>query len=145
MVMAYAEEQYALIQADIERDGRQILGVFDEPPFAYTIGNELKGLPELLFIGGARNSGFLNILSDMMIERGVRFTDGEIVDIGGKYPIKIINANATAQAEYTIQAGVFYGHDLYQVQQVLVPDRHGHFPDDLQCDPHYRMPVLARQ
>jgi hypothetical protein len=69
MVMAYAEEQYALIQADIERDGRQILGVFDEPTFAYTIGNELKGLPELLFIGSARNSGFLNILSDTFPRR----------------------------------------------------------------------------
>lgn len=142
--MAYAKTEYALIKADIERGGRHILGIPDgEPaPFAYTIGNELKGLPELLIIGVSRKAGLLNVLSDMMIERGTRFAEGEIVSLGGKYPVKIINANATAQAEYTIQAGVFYGYDNYSVQQVLVSDPHGHFPDDPQCDPSYRMPVL---
>jgi Domain of unknown function (DUF4262) len=39
--------------AHIEREGRSIVGVFaadedDGPPFSYTIGNHLKGLPELL-------------------------------------------------------------------------------------------------
>jgi hypothetical protein len=99
-MMAYAETEYALIKADIERDGRHILGIPDgEPaPFAYTIGNELKGLPELLLIGVSRKAGLLNVLSDMMIERGTRFADGELVDLGGKHPVKIINANAMAQS-----------------------------------------------
>jgi hypothetical protein len=145
MMMAYAEKRRTLIEADIKRDGRQILGVPDgEPaPFAYTIGNELKGLPELLVVGVSRKAGFLNLLSDMMVERGAPFAEGEIVDLGGKHPVKIINADAVAKAEYTIQASNFHGHDRYRVQQVLVPDPQGLFPDDGRCDPRYRMPVLS--
>jgi hypothetical protein len=147
---AYAEKRSQEIRADIDRYGRHIVGVFPTkddvgPPFAYTIGNEEKGLPELLVIGVSRNGGFLNILSDMMVERGGRFADGELVDIGGPYPVKVIDANATAQTEYTVQAGVFHGYENYSVQQVLVPDRDGHFPDDARCDARYRMPVLGQR
>jgi hypothetical protein len=51
----------------IKRAGRSIVGVFctegdDGAPFAYAIGNDFKGLPELLVIGTSRG-GFLNDLS----------------------------------------------------------------------------------
>ena len=151
--MTYAEQERDLILEHIDRYGRHIIGVFacagdddDTPPFAYTIGNwrQPNSLPELLVIGTS-DAGFLNLLSAKMLERGTRFAEGEIVNLGGRHAVKIINTNASAQAEYTIQAGNFYGHDNYSVQQALVPDRRGRFPDDPQCEVRYRMPVLARQ
>jgi hypothetical protein len=62
----------------------------DAMPFAYTIGNHEKRLPELLTIG-TPDAGFLNPLSEVMIARGKPFADGEIVSIDGKFPVKIIN------------------------------------------------------
>jgi hypothetical protein len=91
-----------------------------------------------------RVADILNMLSDMMVERGGRFSEGELVSLGGKYPVKIITANATAKTEYTIQVGRVYGDEDYEVQQVVLSDRNGIFPDDARCEARYRMPVLAR-
>jgi hypothetical protein len=148
---ACAEKFAERIEGDIKRAVPHIVAVMGDGahlPFAYTIGNTSKDLPELLMIGyhdaGAIGS-VLGKLSDAMIEREHAFADGETVNLGGKYPVKIIDANATAQDKYTIQAGRFYGHEDYDVQQVLVSDRRGRFPDDAQCDAHFQVPVLARQ
>jgi hypothetical protein len=134
------------IRKNIRRYGCFIFGVFSEderPGFAYTVGNRERGLPEFLAIGTHRGD-FLNAVSAKLIKTGrTRFTNGEIVDLGGKWPVKVIDANATAQAEYTIQASTFYDRDDYLVQQVLIPDRSGRFPDNRECDAHYRFPVLG--
>jgi hypothetical protein len=150
--MTYAEHERDVIQAHIERYGRHIIGVCagdGDPAFAYTIGNRWWAsygydIAELLVIGIWR-AGFLNDLSALMMKRERRFRSGELVDIGGEYPLKIIDANPQAQQDYTIQASNFYGHDNYPVQQVLLPDTHGHFPDDPHCAERYRMPVLIKQ
>src|SRR5262249_19240425 len=111
-------------------------------PFAYTIGNAIVGLPELLVIG-THEGNILNILSERMIARGRAFDDGEIVSLGGKYPIKIVNADQRAQSEYTIQAGQHHGYENYTVQQVLLCDRQGCFPGDPGCwQPFSLVPIL---
>jgi uncharacterized protein DUF4262 len=102
------------IANDIREHGRSVLcipGDADGSGFAYTIGNwETHRLPELLIIGTTRGA-MLNPLSELMIERDHAFAEGEIVDLGGKYPVKIITANERAQTDYTIQAGQFLGHE----------------------------------
>jgi hypothetical protein len=132
-------------EGDIAEYGRTVIcvaGEADSLPFAYTIGNWTQGLPELLVIGTARG-GFLNDLSRKLIERGRAFQDGQLVGLGGKKPVKIINANQDAQESYTIQAGNYFGTDDYPVQQVLIPDRNGRFPIDPECLPPYsNFPVL---
>jgi hypothetical protein len=35
-----------------------------------------------------------------MIERGRSFEGGELVDLGGKYPVKIINPDERAQRDF---------------------------------------------
>ena len=50
------------IDCDIQKYGRSIIGVGDDPPFAYTIGNWKVGLRELLLIG-TRQANVLNDLS----------------------------------------------------------------------------------
>jgi len=136
------------MHADIERTGRSVMCVFggeDTPPFAYTIGNYLNGLPDLLVIG-LHDGSFLNDLSQKMIERGAAFSDGELIDLGGKHPVKVITAtDARARADYTIQAGRFYGFEHYALQQVLIPDKEGRFPDNPDCaQPYAAMPVLGQ-
>jgi hypothetical protein len=148
---ARADRFMARMRDDIARTGRTVICVFGgedgELPFAYTIGNYLppqRALPELLVIGTS-DGGFLNQLSRIMIERGAAFANKEIVSLGGDWPVKIITANTTAQTTYTVQAGNYHGYDNYPVQQVLLPDGNGHFPDDPRCAADYRVPVLMRQ
>jgi hypothetical protein len=138
--------------AHIEREGRSIVGVFpvegeegDGLAFSYTIGNHLKGLPELLVIGTAQGF-FLNTLSHLMIAAGHGFKDGETVRTSGGKEVKLIRANAFAREEYTIQAGEHFGHDEYEVMQVLIPDKEGRFPGDEGCEkPYASVPVLRVQ
>ena len=136
--------------AHIRRTGRSIIGVFpcegdDGLPFAYTIGNDLKGLPELLVIGTS-DGGFLDDLSRLMIAAGHTFEDGQTFQMAGaRVPVKLIRANFSATADYTIQAGVFFGHHDYAVMQVLLPDRVGRFPGEPGCQqPYESAPVLRR-
>jgi len=138
---------YDDIYNDIRRDGRSVLcigGEEDSLPFAYTIGNALKGLPELLMIGGIAGAYLLNVLSEQIVERNGGFDDGELISLGGKFPVKIINATDTrARSEYTIQAGQAIGHENYAVQQVLIADKSGRYPDDPECAaPYSSVPVL---
>jgi hypothetical protein len=92
------------IQADIDQHGRHIICVFGDceddasfQPFAYTIGNWIQSLPELLIIGSPAG-GFLNSLSNKMVKRGRAFDDGEVVVLDGGYVglVKIINADKRA-------------------------------------------------
>jgi hypothetical protein len=134
------------VARDIKRDGRSIaciVGDKGEFSFAYTIGNQAKGLPELLVIG-TRDGGFLNDLSEQMIERGRAFTDGELVHITrGLRPMKAIVAGGKVRDEYTIQAGQHFDTEDYAVLQMLVCDKDGRFPDEPGCkEPYSRVPVL---
>jgi hypothetical protein len=147
----YLDEFRRTTAAHIERAGRTIIAVFpteEDPgvPFAYTIGNHLKGLPELLVIGTA-HAGFLNDLSRLMIASNAPFEDSQTLTmIGGRVPVKLIRASAAARAEYTIQAGEHFGHQNYSVMQVLMPDKQGRFPGEDGCDePYASVPVLRVQ
>ena len=135
------------VENDIRRCGRSVLCIVaeaDARSFAYTIGNWLRGLPELLIIGTIKGA-LLNNLSQKLIERGAAFEEGELVNLGGKFPVKIVTADQRAQRDYTIQAGQYHGHEHYRVQQVLMPDRNGRFPDDPECQrPYSTLPVLRR-
>jgi hypothetical protein len=132
------------VRRDIEQCGRSIIAVPEGYGFAYTIGNHAAGLPELLVIGVAQRAGFLNDLSQQMIVRGTTFEDGQLVDLGGRLPVKVIRAGNAARAEYTIQAGQYFGIEDYAVMQVLIPDRNGKFPGEPDCTPPCSLiPVLA--
>ena len=134
---------------NIKRFGRSVICVSpgeddDGWPFAYTIGNHIKRLPELLVIGTSQGS-FLNDLSQMMIKTGRPFLNGQLVRLeGARAPIRIIRANGAAQADYTIQAGEYFGHQGYAVMQVLIPDDAGRFAGEDGCQPPYSLYPLLR-
>lgn len=119
-----------------------------EPAFQYTVGNQEKGLPELLLIGNySQEAGgaLLNQLSAQMKERRAAFADGEQITLGGEHPMLIHTAGPEAKSQWTIQAGQFYCSEDYQVQQVLLPDENGRYPGDPLCHKDYRVPVLKAQ
>jgi hypothetical protein len=136
---------YKRQKSHIEKYGRSIVGVFadeDEQDvinhtFSYTIGNTIKGMPELLVFGIAQSS-LLNHLSELMIKRDRGFKNNEIIDIGGKHPTCAIDADdEEVKKEFTIQAGRYLGHEFYRVQQIVIPDKNGLFPWQVGCAEPY--------
>ena len=96
-----------------------------------------------MLIIGTVDGRILNTFSNMMIGRGAAFADGELVDPGDMFPVRIINADHRARDEYTVQAGQHFGHEDYRVLQVLIPDDSGRFPDHPECQPPFSaIPVL---
>jgi hypothetical protein len=134
----------AWIKKQIKRVGVAVINVFDDDGhwFHYTIGNHSASLPELLLIGGTQQTGGALIdLAKIMRERKSAFTDGELVSLGGKYPVKVIGFDeldaAAVRDEYTAQTFNYYGTDGYRVQQILMPDREGRYPGDPACAEPY--------
>lgn len=148
-MVEHTDPFYKGIAATIKRAQRQFIGVMPEKKlvgFAYTIGNHLKGAPELLILGNLKAEAWvsiLNRLSDCMVEIERPFADGEIVDMGGKYGLQVWNTTLIAKLEYTRQATEFYQHQEYTVQQVVVPDPQGRYPADKRCHRRYRVPLLC--
>jgi len=104
-------------------------------------------LPELLLIGNFHHEKIgtiLNDMSDKLLRRGKPFDNGELVNVGGSMSVTVWNAKPAAREKYTIQAGQFYNGEDYQVQQVVVPDRNGRWPNNPKCDAAFRIPVLIR-
>ena len=139
---------YLEIQKVIAKYDRQVLAIGPEdksPPFSYTIGNHVKGLPELLLIGPwnpKHSQAALNTLSEMMIERKHGFANGELVNIGGEHSMQIWDTTVIAKLQYTLQCTEYFGDQNYLVQQMVMPDPKGRYPGDKRLHKRYRVPVL---
>lgn len=126
------------IASTIKEYGRQVLGIFDpegkSPEFTYSIGNRDAGKPDLLVLAAEhRIAG--RIINRVSEQDGVKFEDGEIVDLGGKFPIKLAKMDAGTRMLYTVQAEEYYQTHDYAVMQVVFADENGKFPGDEGCDP----------
>lgn len=134
---------------DIDHYGRSVICVHrcfgcEGPSFSYTIGNHLKGLPELLVIGSSR-AFYLNALSRLMISRGHGFDEGELIQLLElMLPLKLVHVtDLVAWDVYTVQASNFLGHDNYPIMQAVLPDKQGRFPPE--CEPPWSLfPILNR-
>ena len=131
----------------IDRCGWKLCGVFGDRkhfPFMYTIGNYECSLPELLMIG-SKNGGVLNCVCEIMRKRNRPFKDGELIDFGTNFPLKVLNGNDAARV-YAWQVDAYYGTDKYTVQQIVIPDPAGKYPGDPQCVPPFCwVPILTGQ
>jgi hypothetical protein len=135
---------------DIARTGRSVIGIFPDrdskdplnDAFLYSIGNAAKGLPELLLVGMYSDTFPINRLSELMIERGRAFEDGEVVPLGGEHPVCVVDADEGVKDRYTIQASNMFGREGYRVQQVVFPDMADLFPWQPGCaEPYSRVRV----
>ncbi|MCW6004295.1 DUF4262 domain-containing protein [Micromonospora sp. CPCC 205371] len=136
----------------IDQHGWAVTGVFpteDDPgaPFAYTIGLTAHGFPELIIAGldPATSQLLLNDLARRVFDRAQRFTTGQrISDLLAGYDAIIVEGPAT-EALYPGVAFANYGKERVTLQQVVWPDRHGHFPwePEYTIDPQVQ-PLLGR-
>ena len=135
-VRSIAELVQFVVGPVFDPDGR-------DPIFIYTIGNYGVGLPELIAIGISK-VGVLYEAGHIQRGRGKAFEHGEIVSLGGRLPVKFVDATVRAKADYTHQVGNFYGTDDYQVRQLVYCDSDGRFPGDPDCaEPYASQPVLT--
>lgn len=144
----FAKQYLNTIRSMIQKSGQAVQAVTGEIPFAYTIGNYERGLPELLVIGVAIEPvhQLLNELGRKMRDSGQPIVDGQLLDTGGRVKIKAIRANRMAHEHYTLMVGRVYETDDYEVMQILIPDLDGNFPGDENCDPAFAaQPVLRIQ
>ena len=141
------------IRRNIEKSGQHVQAVGQSPPdppgleqFMYTIGNFHHGLPELLIVDTSLSmfGDILNRLGRMQRERGRAFADEELVSVGGKFPLRIVDAGAIGRTRYATFVGIFYKTDTYDVRQVILPDTQGRWPDTPGCAlPYSRQPILS--
>ena len=144
------------MQDNITNSGRTLFGVFPDEDsadplndaFTYSVGNGLAGLPELLVVGLFDGMQWpLNELSRLMVERGRKFDDGELVSLGeGALPVCLVDAGEEVKERYTVQATNFFeGERNYQVMQVVLPDKDGRFPWQPGCAaPYSKVNVYRR-
>jgi hypothetical protein len=138
---------HAQVREHIARTGRSVLGVGADPAFTYTIGNHLAGKPELIVFGinPEDAQGLLNEISNRA-DAAELGTTVEVIDLGGKFPVRAIPCPDWAKAEYSIQAGRYLRTEAYRLVQLLVCDPTGRFPDEPGCAPPYgNVPVLRLQ
>jgi hypothetical protein len=142
--MSRAGDFYRGIEDHIASTGRSIIGVFDGPvSFTYSIGNHVAGKPEIIICGVSPRDAapIINQVSETVDFRLVE--DGQPLDIGGRIPLRAVWCGEAAKADYTIQAGRYFGHDRYRVLQLLIPDPQGRYPGDPDCaEPYASAPVL---
>lgn len=141
---------YASIRKTIDTHHQMVLGIPDgQITFAYTIGNTERGLPELLMFGAPPLDAqvILNRLGERMRGLNMPFPSGQKISFGGKFPVKIVNVTdeRTCKNDFTVQVGQFYNHENYKVQQVLICDKAGTYPDEFGCLPPFsKCPVLSK-
>jgi hypothetical protein len=149
---AFMDAVYNHIHGNVMKFGRQMISVSPEkgtPGFIYTIGNHLKGLPELLLIGpcDAAASNLLTSVAMGLEDQNTPFLHGSFLKVDGfKHKMQIWNCGLKAKLLYTVQATQYYlSRELdtnYKVQQVVVADPKGRWPDDPKCSKKYRVPLL---
>jgi len=143
--MAPETDIYAAIERNIVRSGHHLFLIFGDgatPAFVYSIGNALRGLPELLLIGNFAPSvagGIVNDLGQRMRD-AARPLEGDI-DVGGQFPVRLRRASAAARDHYTLQAGRYLRHEEYDVLQVLLCDPQGLYPGEPGCAAGYDVPL----
>lgn len=145
----HTDEFYLQIQKGIAEHGRMILSVEGDkkhPPFYYTIGNHLNGVPEFILIGAFKPEwaqAIINAISDGAINEGVTYPNGKEVYLSPTgHPLKVWDTSLIAKLNYTLQATEYFGHKDYDVQQIVVPDPKGRYPGDKKCTRKYRVPLL---
>lgn len=129
------------VKENVRRFGQHVWGVGGSevtPPFAYTVGNASRGLPELLFIGEFHfdlGMQILNAVAERMVKDG-RLDEG-MLDIEWTFPFKVREAGGDVRDMFTIQASRYLGHQDYRVMQIMICDPKGRYPGDPGVDPRY--------
>jgi len=145
---ATARQIYDMVQQHIDQSGQHVFGIFPdaaagEDGFYYTIGNALRGLPELLLIGSIDPplaTHILNTLGDYMRKNEHALPEGLFKpSTDWPHDFKIRKTGWRAKARYTIQATRFLEREDYVVLQIMICDPQGRYPGDPKCAKPYNV------
>jgi len=76
-------------------------------------------------------------------ERGRALEHEELVGVGGKFPLRVVDAGDLGR-HYAAFARIYYATETLEVRQVLLPDPQGRWPDTPGCAAPYReQPILS--
>ncbi len=101
----------------------------DKRPFAYTIGLQEKGLPELLVTGiqPQLSVRLLNAIGDQMVDEGMVLQPGEHIDCGGRFCLEVVEVE---HPDVHLKSAVrLYRRDFRALQLVWADDA-GRWPWD---------------
>lgn len=142
------------VRGDISDHGRSCIGVFpaddSEDPlneaFIYTIGNSLRGLPELFLVGmfNAVGQSILNDVSELLAKSPDPLAERDM-DIGGRCPVHLVQANDYVKEAFGIKVDAFIEVQRFDVMQVVLCDVKGRFPWDAGCDKPYSLVKVHRR
>lgn len=139
------------VRQNIVNSGVNVWNIFGSdktPTFTYTTGLAERNLPEFLMVGFAPESAHWIIMQAVNIvkERGRRFEHGEVylVDDDPVKALVFLDARDSVKDDYTLQTGQYYQTEDYEVQQIMLPDKEGRFPNDPACE-YYLQPILSRE
>lgn len=144
---ATSRQIYDQVQHNIDTSGQHVFGIFPDNDagddgFYYTIGNAVRGLPELLLVGSFEPNlatFVLNTLGDHMRKSERALPEGLLRLPDWPHPFKIRKTGWRAKTRFTIQASRFHERDNYEVLQVMLCDPKGRFPGDPGCDKPYNV------
>lgn len=129
-------ERLRVIQADmikkIADHGWFILSIFEgekgEAPFSYSLGANTVGLPDLIISGLALPGG--KIINDILKEarNGMELKEGIQLTQFADIPLVLRRLKPAQVRDRMFQAFSFYGHEDWDVFQVVYPDPNGIFP-----------------
>ena len=127
-------EEYAeLVRSTIDQYGWFIQSVYGEryhPPFSYTVGLTLHGLPELLLNGLSHHDAtpLLNNLTHHVVHHGGRYTTGQTFTLVDGPAIEVVQINEPTAHLHT--AVNLFG-PIVAAQQLVYADDRGHWPWDV--------------
>jgi hypothetical protein len=141
-------ERLGPVRANVERFGWHVQMVVGDPlhqPWTYTIGLFTTfGHPELAMFGidGNQATLLLNLMAER-VGKGERFAAGASDDgVLSEHPVRLAAVRPEWYAPY-FGAAIDWYLDEFPILQVLLPDRHGRFPDDPGSDFRRAQPLLA--
>lgn len=131
----------ALITENIQRHKRHLAWhMCTDPNFSFSIGNHIRGLPELIMLGNLPADIImmtLNLVSEKQEAEGAK--EG-VLDIGFTLPVKVRFANNPF--DLMTEAIEWLGTKDFRVMQVLIPDKQGKYADEEGCEAPYNVRLL---
>lgn len=141
-------ELYERNEKLIEKYGHAVIGVAASTPeksFSYSVGLADGGLPELVCIGVVDTS-IINAVAQFMKKRERAVEDGELVSIGGTYPLKIAACHDAVKKEMMTMATRHAKGKPFAAMQLVLCDTTGVFPDEPGCAyPFNQVPYLTTE
>jgi hypothetical protein len=139
------EDIYQNTVDEIKKSGWQIIYVFDQRPFAYTIGlTKNFGHPEVIISGlpSDFSASILNTIASKIKNEGfVWNTSIPYPFLFARFPAVFRSVDSLHIPEYFRWACRFYGSEPFQALQCLWPDTNGKFPGEPGYA-HYAQTVL---